>query len=90
VKYGHEQVTTPCADQKSREEWAFVGAVSNEFKTRSTRITAKNCSNWVYAVIQRVYLTSHNSPTSTTTQEVDGSSKIQREKGGIQRGDKIE
>jgi hypothetical protein len=58
VKFDREQIKAPSADQESREGWGFVGVFLNELKTRSTRITTRNCSYWEYVVIQRVYLTS--------------------------------
>jgi hypothetical protein len=46
-----------------------------ELKTRSTRITTKNCTKMVYVVIQRLYLSTNQSSTAPTTQELEGSSK---------------
>jgi hypothetical protein len=74
VKYEHEQIKNPCVVQKSQEWWGFVGVFSNELKTTSTRIITTNCLNGVHAVIQRVYLTPQQSPTTTSTQELNASS----------------
>jgi hypothetical protein len=57
------------------------GVFSNELKMRSTRTTTKNCTNWAYAVIQRVYLTTQQSPVAPTTQELDGSSTTRENEG---------
>jgi hypothetical protein len=50
--------------------WGFVGDFLNELKWRSTWITTKNCTNRAYAVIQRVYITTNQSSTTPTTQEL--------------------
>jgi hypothetical protein len=47
---------------------------------RSTRIMTKNCTKRVYAVIQRLYLSTNQYPTAPTTQELKGSSQIHKEK----------
>jgi hypothetical protein len=44
-----------------------VGVFLNELITRSTQITTKNCTHGVYAMIQRVYLTSHHQSIPNST-----------------------
>jgi hypothetical protein len=58
----------------------FYWAFSNELKTESTQIMTKNCTTCAYAVIQRVYLPTNQSPTTTTTQELEGSSQIHKKR----------
>jgi hypothetical protein len=41
----------------------LLGFSQNKFKRESTQITTKNCSTWAYVVIQRVYLSTNQSPT---------------------------
>jgi hypothetical protein len=53
---------------------------SNELKLRSTRTMIKNFTKGAYAVIQRVILTPRLSPNPNTTQELDGSSQIHKER----------
>jgi hypothetical protein len=51
----------------------FVGVFSNKLKTRSTQIMTKNCTKRAYAVIQRIYLSTNQSPKTPTKQELEGS-----------------
>jgi hypothetical protein len=90
LKYDHEQTKTPCANQESQEEWGFVGVFSSELKTRLTRITIKNCTNWVYTMIQIMYVTTQQSPTSIKHKNLMVLRTIQSEKRGNKHGDKIE
>jgi hypothetical protein len=75
----HAQIKNP------EEDWVFVGFFSNELKTRSTRITIKKLHQ--LGVSSDPKSVSHL-PTTTTTQKLDGSSKIQREKGREEGEDK--
>jgi hypothetical protein len=51
----------------------LLGFSQNKLKQNSTRVTTKNCTLRVYAVIQRVYLYTSQSPTAPISKELKGS-----------------
>jgi hypothetical protein len=51
-------------------------------QTNSTRITAKNYTTYVYAVIQRVYLPINQSLAAPVPQELEGSPQIHKRREG--------
>jgi hypothetical protein len=75
----HAQVKNP---KKCGVFWGFLKQTENDINSDHNQklLQVGVCSD----------LTSQQSPMLNTTQELNGSSKIQRQKGGIERGDKIE
>ena len=58
---------------KYEQNGVLLGFSQNELKENSTRITTKNCTVRAYAVIQRVYLYTNQSPTTPISKELEGS-----------------
>jgi hypothetical protein len=50
-----------------------MGFSQNKLKDNSSRITTKNCTVRAYAMIQRVYLSPNQSPTTSISKELKGS-----------------
>jgi hypothetical protein len=76
---------SPRTNKKSKRRLDFLrryGVFSYELKTRSTRIMTKNRTKRAYAVIQIVYLSTNQSPTTPTTQELECLSQIHKDEEG--------
>jgi hypothetical protein len=76
--------------RKQIQNPALVGFSQTNSKHGDLESRPKTAQNLGFVVIYRVNLIPRQYPTQTTMQELNGSSKIQREKGGNKRGDKIE
>jgi hypothetical protein len=53
----------------------LVGVSQNKLNENSTRITTKNCTVRVFAVIQRVYLSTNQSLRASIPKELKGASQ---------------